>query len=102
MKKTQCTNRKKIIFVLGLAVALLASCEDRYPQGYDDGYADGYEAGRQVVAENHEDDISEHVSSRSVTTEVCGGGGVNVNGKHVPPGPTGCVRVYSDGTFERY
>jgi len=102
MQKSQCTNCKKIIFVLGLTVTLLASCEDRDRQGYYDGYTDGYEAGRQVVVEDRENTISERISSRSVTIEVCGGGSVNVNGKQIQPGPTGCVRVYSDGTFERY
>jgi succinate dehydrogenase/fumarate reductase-like Fe-S protein len=36
------------------------------------------------------------------STSVCGGGGVEVNGKHHGAGKTGCVRVYSDGRIEKY
>jgi hypothetical protein len=102
MKKSQLTKFKKIFFVLALTFVFLSSCENHYERGYSDGYADGYEAGKQVAMENCEDNISGSFLSRSVTTEVCGGGGVNVDGKHISPGPTGCVRVYSDRTFERY
>ncbi|MFH2219457.1 MAG: thermonuclease family protein [Pseudomonadota bacterium] len=60
------------------------------------------EAGKQDGMDNSDDDINGDVSDKSVVTDVCGAKGFNVNGKHISSGPTGCVRVYSDGTFERY
>ncbi len=36
------------------------------------------------------------------TTEVCGGGGVNVDGRNYSSGKTDGVRVLSDGTVQRY
>ena len=43
-----------------------------------------------------------YTSTTYTTTEVCGGGGVNVGGRHYSSGQTGCVRVLSDGTVQRY
>lgn len=86
----------------------LASCSDRFDEGYRSGYASGYSAGEQAGIEKALKKASEErrynyePSYSSSSTEVCGGGGVNVNGKHYSGGKTGCVRVMSDGTVKRY
>ena len=96
-----------------LAVAFIGGCEDRYDEGYRAGYADAdavaesriesQKAALAVCEEERSEAIYDTGANyRSVTTTVCGGGGVNVSGKHISPGKTGCVRVYSDGTTERY
>jgi hypothetical protein len=85
--------------------AMSSSCEDRYQLGYDAGYAAAFEAGAQAAREECETAASalgDYTLEPSVATEVCGGDGVNVNGKHFSPGPTGCVRVYDDGTSKSY
>ena len=96
--------------VLIAFVVILAGCEDKYQNGYDKGYADGVLATEQKLKEIIELQAKqiERIESRSTSnsgvssTEVCGGGGVNVNGKHHSPGKTGCARVYSDGRVEKY
>jgi len=104
---------RHIIILIFLAAVLLQGCEDRYAEGYQDGYDEALAAAESrfkmkvAALEECEDEQSEAyygggASYRSVTTEVCGGAGVNLNGKHISPGKSGCVRVYSDGTIERY
>jgi len=92
------------------AFALLLGCEDRYQSGYEDGYADTNTEARLAGTEDCQERQPDYgyrtyssyqAPTRSVTTEVCGGGGVNVDGKHHAPGLTGCVQVFSDGTIER-
>lgn len=95
--------------IIVVAAILLQGCDDRYAEGYQDGHDEALAEVERRIAEieEYEDEQSEAsygggVNYRSVTTEVCGGGGVNVDGKHISPGKSGCVRVYSDGTTERY
>ena len=100
-------------FVLLVTLALFG-CADRYQEAYDKGYQAGYVDGLndedkkcQARIEDERDFCSNRLNSLmstpSVTsTEVCGGGGVNVNGRHYPGGKTGCVRVFSNGKVERY
>jgi hypothetical protein len=91
-----------------MCTVLLAACNDRYEEGYRSGYNDGVIAGEKLglekaTAQQRMAPRYEPVTeSRSVSTSVCGGGGVNLNGKHIKPGKTGCVRVMSDGTVQRY
>lgn len=92
------------------AAFLLAACSDRYDEGYRLGYAAGRTDMLQVATqcEQRLQDERRRIDSAlfdaepSVATTVCGGAGVNLNGKHIAPGKTGCVRVLSDGTVERY
>ena len=93
-----------------LLAVCLAGCADRYDEGYAIGFEAGEEAARaraasrceEQLAEQKEELTSREPSTPYVTTEVCGGTGVNVNGRHVSGGKTGCVRVYSDGLVQRY
>lgn len=101
----------KIILLL-VFVLLFSGCEDKYQKGYAEGYQRGYSEGAsdtenrmnkefdEKLSKQELDDLTTSYSVRS--TEVCGGGGVNVNGKHYSGGKTGCVRVYSDGRIEKY
>lgn len=96
-------------FVLWVALFFMTGCKDRFDEGYAAGYADGSAAGEKTgfekaIAQREAESrtIERYNSSTYVTTEVCGGSGVNVNGKHYPGGKTGCVRVLSDGTVQRY
>lgn len=88
--------------------AVLVGCNDRFDGGYRTGFADGLREGEKAEAEKAAAAERERrrreslATARSVTTEVCGGGGVNFNGKHIRPGKTGCVRVFNDGTVQRY
>jgi hypothetical protein len=104
----------KILALLALGIMVISGCSDRYKEEYERGYQAGYtdglnDAGKECEA-RLEDERSTCYSrmgslSRSpsfTSTEVCGGGGVNVNGKHYPGGKTGCVRVFSNGKVERY
>jgi hypothetical protein len=75
------------------AVVGVLGCRDRIEERYQAGYADGVEAERKAARIE---------PFRNWTTTVCGGNGVTVNGTHVRGGPTGCVRVASDGTVQRY
>jgi hypothetical protein len=97
------------LLVLLVVMFAITGCKDRYDEGYAAGYADGTDAGEKIgyekAQEQHETEsraTESYYPSRYVTTEVCGGSGVNVNGKHYPGGKTGCVRVFSDGTVHRY
>ena len=97
------------IFMLWLVIFTIAGCKDRYDEGYASGYVDGSAAGEKIGFEKAMDQrdaessaIESYASSSYVTTEVCGGSGVNVNGKHYAGGKTGCVRVFSDGKVQRY
>jgi hypothetical protein len=92
-----------------LLVVCLAGCADKYQEGYAAGYEAGEVAARTRDAAQCEERQREQErlrtqsdSSAYVTTEVCGGAGVNVNGRHVAGGKTGCVRVFSDGRVQRY
>lgn len=96
----------KIIAPILMALTL-SSCSDRFDEGYRNGYASGYSAGEQAGIEKASKKAEEerrysYEPSYGSSTEVCGGGGVNVNGKHYSAGKTGCVRVMSDGTVKRY
>ena len=97
------------IFMLGVVILTIAGCKDHYDEGYAAGYADGSAAGEKIGLEKamaqHDAEsraIENYAASPYVTTEVCGGSGVNVNGKHYAGGKTGCVKVFSDGTVKRY
>lgn len=96
-----------------LIIAPLFGCKDRYQEGFDKGFADGFDQAtniqRTICLEEIEKakSICESKNSSSpdynfYSTEVCGGGGVNVGKKHYSGGKTGCVRVYDDGRVERY
>ncbi len=96
-------------FVLWEAIFIMAGGKDRCDEGYVAGHADGSAAGEKIGFEKamaqHETEsraIERYDSPTYVATEVCGGSGVNVNGKHYAGGKTGCVRVLSDGTVQRY
>lgn len=101
------------VSVTATLAALLIGCADKYTEGHEAGYQSGYrqgfdDANKQATAACEERlrrerrECSEASSPTYSSTEVCGGGGVNVSGKHYPPGKTGCVRVHSDGRIERY
>jgi hypothetical protein len=99
----------RIAYLAVIAIAL-TGCSDRY----DDGFSAGYAAGlankqEQILAECkakisacERSASSSHPPSYSTSTEVCGGDGVNFNGKHYSGGKTGCVRVTSDGRVQRW
>lgn len=98
------------LLIVCLAATLVA-CKDRFDEGYAAGYAEASAAVRKTVEEQCETKVRscERAASSytppsfsSVTTEVCGGGGVTFNGKHYKPGKTGCVRVFSDGRVQRW
>lgn len=95
--------KASIIFIIVLA---LYGCKDRYQDGYDAGYATGVSSAEARLKSEYEEKLRNYedkTNRLSVTsTEVCGGGGVNVNNKHYPGGKTGCVRAYSDGRVVRY
>lgn len=104
----QMIKSTKIITPLLMALTL-SSCSDRFDEGYRNGYAIGYSAGERAGMEQASKKAEEErrysyepPSYSGSSTEVCGGGGVNVNGKHYSAGKTGCVRVMSDGTVKRY
>lgn len=93
------------LFIL-ISLLVLVGCKDKYQEGYQVGYSDGVRSMESKLKES-EDKLNslqrESINSySSVTTEVCGGNGVNSNGKYYSGGKTGCVRVYSDGRVERY
>ena len=98
----------KILFLSILI--FLTGCEDKYQKGYETGYLEGVsvtEKKLKEIIELQEEKIrrQERQSTYSPgvsSTSVCGGGGVEVNGKHHSAGKTGCVRVYSDGRIEKY
>jgi hypothetical protein len=110
MRNLGARNTAKILLIS----CVLVGCNDRYQDGYSEGYGNGYDDAQSEArtrlqeCESQRPDcaISEtsaySYSTPTVTTEVCGGNGVTVNGKHHRPGKTGCVRVYSDGTSQRY
>jgi len=101
----------KIILLL-VFVLLFSGCEDKYQKGYAEGYQRGYSEGASDTENRLNKEFDEKLSKQVLdelttsysvrATEVCGGGGVNVNGKHYSAGKTGCVRVYSDGRIEKY
>jgi hypothetical protein len=92
-----------VIFVI---LGLLAGCRDRFEEGYRAGYADGMVYGVEIAKERARAPTAVEQSKSefppTLTTEVCGGGGVTVDGKHYRPGKTGCARVMGDGTVQRY
>lgn len=99
-------TRSLPIFMI-LVTIVLTGCKDKFQEGYESGYADGVNATEQRLKKEYEEKISDlerkSRNSFSVTsTSVCGGGGVNLNGKHYSGGKTGCVRAYSDGRVEKY
>ncbi len=87
-------------------IFLLSGCKDKYQEGYQSGYVDGVIQTENRLKKEYEEKLQDQkITNRSFSvysTEVCGGGGVNVNQKHYEGGKTGCVRVYSDGRVERY
>jgi hypothetical protein len=101
----------KSINLFGVMVLfLLAGCTDKYQEGYQEGYAQGARETEVRVRAEYEQKMEALQSDASyapsytatVSTEVCGGNGVNLNGKHYSGGKTGCVRVLSDGKVEKY
>ena len=85
---------------------LIVGCKDKYQEGYQVGFSEGVMATEAKLRQEYEEKIKRIEESNrqySVTsTSVCGGGGVNVSGKHYEGGKTGCVKVYSDGRIVRY
>lgn len=111
-------NRKKTLtagigalLVIGLLIVALDLNNEKVR---DRGYVEGYDYGVAVTEKRLNDLIELQAEkirrlerqgttySGTYSTEVCGGNGVDVNGKHHGPGKTGCVRVYSDGRIEKY
>lgn len=98
------------LFVVAVCIGLCVGCQDRYQEGYQDGYSTAMSQVSNCTTQldrcEQEKKNNSYSSSSSnfssVTTEVCGGNGLTLNGKHVRPGKTGCVRAYSDGRVERY
>jgi len=101
----------RILYLSALTLFALSGCS-RYEEGFKAGYSQGsadaetrvradYEQ-RLAVLESEASSKSSASYSATVQTEVCGGSGVNLNGKHYSGGKTGCVRVLSDGRVERY
>lgn len=100
---------KVLMCVLFLA---LSGCKDKYQEGYGEGFSIGYaqaKAEAQAACSLQVDAAKESYSSRTaspsysfVTAEVCGGNGMDYNGKHYKAGKTGCVRVMADGRVEGY
>ena len=97
---------KKLLFISLLLPIILLGCKDKYQEGYQIGYSDGVRSMESKLEESEKKLQDEKRKSQrtfsSVSTEVCGGSGVNLNGKHYSGGKTGCVRVYSDGRIEKY
>jgi hypothetical protein len=98
--------RRALLLTLTL---LLVGCEEKYEKGYQDGRIAGMQEARAQCNSRVEEaeqacrrSYSNTPSHDSVVTTVCGGGGVNFNGKHYSGGKTGCVRVYASGKVERY
>lgn len=112
-RKIISTRRVLIYLIITLCVISTFGCKDRYQEGYDAGYAEGFSQAKVGVEERCVERLEEEKRScrnrsysssysSGYSTEVCGGGGVNANGKHYEGGKTGCVRVYSDGRVVRY
>jgi hypothetical protein len=109
------TQAHKLLTFLPMAVlvTVLSGCADRYKEGYEAGVESGFRQGFDEATKQSRAECEERVdrqrdrcsisNSRTYSsTEVCGGGGVTVGGKHHPAGKTGCVRVFADGRVERY
>jgi hypothetical protein len=102
----------KILLITTCAVLTLtlSGCKDKYKEGFDDGFVQGTASTEARLRKEMDEKIEtlKRESERStynyggLSTGVCGGGGVTVNGKHHSPGKTGCVRVHSDGRIEKY
>lgn len=89
------------------SILLLVGCGNQTEEAYNSGFVDGFREAEKVMKEKYENKLSELERSCSKSfgyssTEVCGGGGVNLNGKHYSGGKTGCVRVFEDGRVQRY
>lgn len=102
---------RAIVYALIPAAVILTGCADKYEEGFKAGYAQGSkdaelsvraEFERKVRDLEREVSSNAHRYSAASSTEVCGGAGVNLNGKHYSGGKTGCVRVMSDGRVERF
>ena len=89
---------KKFLFIIFLLIPLQSHAND-YDDGYDAGYKQAMLEIKSLLDNCEEDDSS---FSYLTSTEVCGGGGVTLNGKYIPGGATGCVKVYSDNTYKQY
>lgn len=96
----------KLLFISLFLPIILLGCKDKYQEGYQIGYSDGVRSMESKLEESEkklqDEKRKSQYSFSSVSTEVCGGTGVNLNGKHYSGGKTGCVRVYSDGRVEKY
>ena len=96
----------KLLFISLFFPIILSGCKDKYQEGYQIGYSDGVRSMESKLEESEkklqDEKRKSQYSYSSVSTEVCGGTGVNLNGKHHSGGKTGCVRVYSDGRVEKY
>ena len=88
-------------------------CGDAYDAGYAAGMVagssrhDGIAQGAQSSQECPPDPATSAQprtgwNAGPTSTEVCGGGGVDVGTDHIEPGDSGCVRVFGDGRIKRY
>lgn len=100
-------------FIAPLLLIVLVGCKDRYQEGFQKGFKDGFDQATAITETICSEKIEKEKRScaatsaypstfESYSTEVCGGGGVNLNGKYHSGGKKGCVRVFSDGRVERY
>lgn len=100
-------------FLIPIFLLMLYGCKDRYEEGFQEGFADGFDQATAIANGICSEKIEVEKQSCSskgrqdsflggYSTEVCGGGGVNVGGKFYSGGKKGCVRVFSDGRVERY
>lgn len=104
----------KILGLLLLVAFVSSGCSERYKEEYEKGYQAGYADGQHDARNECDEKLKkerttcqEEIESltrepSATSTEVCGGGGVNFNGRHYAGGKTGCVRVFSNGKVERY
>ncbi len=114
MQNKNSKKKKPIIYSAILFCSLFSvGCKDRYKEGYEAGYEEGFSQASIVREKSCDERLEEEKRScrnksyssgysSEYSTAVCGGSGVNVNGKHYQGGKTGCVRVYNDGRVVRY
>lgn len=110
--------RMKAFWTIPCLVVLISACtqetDAEHKQAYEAGYADAsvklknvYERRVQEMEATHRREVEvlkSQIPGPSLTqsTEICGVDGANVNGRHIDGGKTGCVRMYSDGRYERF
>jgi hypothetical protein len=96
-----------MLLLLAAMVLQVAACTERYDEVYQDGFLAGRTAAFNEVSDLRETArarFSAHAvdGDRDMSTEVCGAGGIILNGVHVSFGNSSCVRVYADGSVARY